>query len=92
MEPGDGFDMTSGFIHYPDHNRSELEACASFWRALSLVCAQNSGINTPNALRSSINTRVPVRSARKRRRIEVERSVGTPYPTSIPNSNLIGSN
>ena len=71
MELGDGFDMTSGFIHYPDHSRSELEACASFWRALSLVCARNSGMNPQNALWLTINTSDLVCSARKRRHTEV---------------------
>ena len=60
MEHGDGIDMTSGIIHYPDHNRSEFEALASFWRAPSLVRARNNGINPQNALWQSINTKVAV--------------------------------
>ena len=82
MEPGDGSDMTSGIMHYPDHNHSELEALASFWRAPSLVRARSSAINHQNTLWPSKNTNVAVRQARKRQHTEVERSVGTPYPTA----------
>ena len=78
MRPGDGFDMTNGFIHYPGHNRSEFDALASFWRAPSLDRARNSGIHPQNGLWQSINTKVAVCSARKRQHTEVGRSVGTP--------------
>ena len=85
MEPGDGSYMTSGSIHYAGHNRSELEALASFWRAPSLIRARNGGINPPNARWRSVNTNVAVCSARKRPHTDVGGSVATPCPTAMPN-------